>query len=256
VGEGFSKKCKIKSSPDSLINKKSSTSSVYPERTICSLFSLSCTKHAHHHLHNSECLKSHKELIKGVYVLLTKLEYIKDPLALKYLKKTDFKKKVKQNLLSSTKSQLKSNKINANLNSWRSVPRGNVSEQIAKDDFFSGNVPDMISDVNYNNGQLEIVTKVEDKVDHESETERSTSISPRPITRSRRRLLSRTSTESATIFFRRRRKRRINYIDDYSDSDTNGSASSISKQQKIHLQVRYFLFLRNIIAFVIFRLTY
>lgn len=213
-----------------------------PGKTICSLFSINCKKHDHRHHHEQNSISLiNFSLKQEAYVFLERLELMTDPLVLDYLMKTDRVNEIKEDPLP-IKTKITFDKSDTGLvfeNQKQDLIHSNDERRMTKDD-----IPEL-------NGEELSETNSKDNcastVEESSEAIPSTSIessdkisSPEPKAKRRRRTLSsRTSTESPSLLYRRK-KRNVNYIDDYSDTDSDESSSTDSLPLKSLSQVSTF----------------
>ena len=202
---------KSRSSP----NRKSTASVASPGRTICSLFSINCTEHAHHHnLNSTECPISLKTK-EDVYIRLTKLEDMIDPLVLEYLKKTDLTYKTKEEPLSPTKDNYTIVESRTSLGSVKQS-RDSAAKRKSETKDDSPHLP-----------TAETVTKLSDLPAqiHEDKIQENKQM----MTRS-----ARASTDSPIIMPGKRKKHSVNYIENFSDTDSDKSiCSNIRTRSKV-----------------------
>ncbi|XP_031783165.1 uncharacterized protein LOC100678834 isoform X1 [Nasonia vitripennis] len=215
------KKSKIKSSPSvkASVDRKLTATPVSPSRTICSLLSLNCTKHDHHHhTDNGMSVKDLAEKQKACVALL-RLEHINDPLVVDYLKKTDLLSRIDSSLMMPEKDI--NEKPSTSLNDAKLIVSNEKVEEVARDVSASLSLPTpsmlvanatttITSNTIKASGSANQPTEVNSSIDEKV---------LRPKSRARVRPLSRVSTESPSITRNKRNKHPVNYLEAFSESD-------------------------------------
>lgn len=195
-----------------------------PGKTICSFLSTKCTKHDHHSP-NVQGLAS-KGVKAEAYVLVTRLEDMKDPQVEDYLQKTEFIKKIKKNY-----QRIMTNKITSDTLKSDRETTDSTSTHSTKDDLTTSSVPDSYQ-------ESDSSTSFRPSKENEDSSNQSTATS---ITVPPRRISSRASSESP-ITHAKRKKRSVNYLEDFSDTDED-EASSSGKQLRSQQLVSIIFFL-------------